>query len=268
VGGTDRRTFAPRRSGGARRRADRRKTPAAAGRSTAAAAPTGAPGDIEEELTSGEVTAADVAKVVTELGYSFDSDARWGYQTRTYDNRTNKNFGYLMVTFTRIARVGAKTDEPMLVERLVFIPGNGDPVAAALGAVDRLTAEGCSVTEIADDRGFSYAIPENWAYQLRSRNIEQVLDLHHNDRGVRDLEGVKMIDGWPHCPANPEHLEVIARPAQLSVPPLKKKATPLEAAQRDEKLKAIAEFRALIAERRTWAFRRNAGPCPQRQRAV
>ena len=55
------------------------------------------------------------------------------------------------------------------------------------------------------------------------------------------------------------HLEVIVRPAQLSVPPLKKNATPREVAERDEKLKAIAEFRALIAERRTWAFRRTAG---------
>lgn len=223
-------------------------------------APAGTDGGDGAEPTSGEVTAADVAKVVTELGYSADPDARWGYQTRTYDNRTNKNFGYLMVTFTRIPRVGAKTDQPMLVERLVLIPGNGDPVAAALDTIDRLTDDGCTITEIADDRGFSYAVPENWAYQLRSRRIEQVLDLHANDRGVRDFEGLKMIDGWPHCPNTPGHLEVIVRPAQLSVPPLKKNATPREVAERDEKLEAIAEFRALIAERRTWAFRRTAGP--------
>lgn len=103
-------------------------------------------------------------------------------------------------------------------------------------------------------------MPENWAYQLRSRRIEQVLDLPANDRGVRDFEGLKMIDGWPHCPSTLEHLEVTVRPAQLSVPPLKKNATPREVAERDEKLKAIAELRALISERRTWAFRRTAGP--------
>jgi len=49
-------------------------------------------------------------------------------------------------------------------------------------------------------------VPENWAYRLRSRNIEQVLDLHHNDRGVRDFEGVKMyrrlaaLSGHPRAP--------------------------------------------------------------------
>jgi len=41
---------------------------------------------------------------------------------------------------------------------------------------------------------------------------------------------------------------------------LRKKAPALEVAERDEKREAIAEFRALIAERRTWAFRRTAGP--------
>lgn len=168
---------------------------------------------------------------------SFDPDARWGYRTRTYDNRTDKLFGYKLVSLTRLA-----------------------PVGPALDAIDRLRGEGKAVTEIADDRGFSYALAENWAYKLRDRGIEQVLDLHQNDWGVRDFDGVKMIDGWPHCPATPEHLEVIVRPAQLSVPALKANASAVERAEHAEKQKALDEFQALIAERETWAFRRVEGP--------
>jgi len=52
----------------------------------------------------------------------------------------------------------------MLVERIAFIPANASPVSPALDAIDRLRAEGKAVTEIADDRGFSYALAENWAY--------------------------------------------------------------------------------------------------------
>jgi hypothetical protein len=59
---------------------------------------------------------------------------------------------------------------------------------------------------------------------------------------VRDFDGVKMIDGTPHCPATPEHLEVIVRPAQLSVPALKANATAVERAEHAEKEKALDEF--------------------------
>lgn len=77
---------------------------------------------------------------------------------------------------------------------------------------------------------------------------------------MRDFDGVKMIDGFPHCPAPPEHLEVIVRPAQLSVPALKVNASAVEQAEHAEKQKALDEFQALIAERETWAFRRVGGP--------
>ncbi|MDA8288949.1 MAG: hypothetical protein M0014_10995 [Actinomycetota bacterium] len=74
-----------------------------------------------------------------------------------------------------------------------------------------------------------------------------------------DFEGVKMIDGWAHCPMTPRHLEIIPRPAQLPVPKLKKNATPSERAEHAEKVHELEEFRAAIAERKTWAFRRTRG---------
>jgi hypothetical protein len=101
----------------------------------------------------GEVTDSDIAELAEETGASFDPDARWGY--RTYDNRTNKLFGYKLVSLTRLATVGSKADLPMLVERIAFMPANASPVGPALDAIDRLRGDGIKVTEIAGDRGFS-----------------------------------------------------------------------------------------------------------------
>jgi hypothetical protein len=150
----------------------------------------------------------------------------------------------------------SKADLPLLVERISLVPANASTVAPALGLIDGLLVSGTPVTELADDRGFSYALPEHWADELRARHIEQICDLHRNDHGVHDLEGVQMIDGWPHCPMTPHRLEVIPRPAQLSVSKLKKNATPTERAEHVEKVRELEAFRAAIAERKTWAFRR------------
>ena len=213
----------------------------------------------EVELNGREVADEVLAKVTEEAGYSFDVDARWGYRTRTYDYRTNKLFGFKLVSLTRLAPQDSKADLPLLVERISLVPANASTVAPALGLIDSLLESGTSVTELADDRDFSYALPEHWADELRARHMEQICDLHQNDRGAHDLEGVQMIDGWPHCPMTPRRLEVIPRPAQLSVPKLKKNATASERAEHAAKVRELEEFRAAIAERKTWAFRRTRG---------
>ncbi len=138
----------------------------------------------EVELNGREVTDEVLAKVTEETGYSFDVDARWGYRTRTYDNRTNKLFGYKLVSLTRLAPQDSQADLALLVERISLVPANASTVAPALGLIDGLLAAGTPVTELADDRGFSYALPEHWADELRARHIEQICDLHKNDRGV------------------------------------------------------------------------------------
>ena len=117
----------------------------------------------EVELNGREVTDEVLATLTAETGYSFDVDARWGYRTRTYDNRTNKVFGYKLVSLTRLAPQDSKADLPLLVERISLVPANRSTVAPALGLIDNLLAGGTPVTELADDRGFSYALPEHWA---------------------------------------------------------------------------------------------------------
>jgi hypothetical protein len=210
----------------------------------------------------GEVSDDDIAARVEEAGRSHDPDAEWGYRTKTFDNRTTSCFGYQLVAFARIQPVGWQTEEPLLTERIALVPANASVIEPSIDVLDRFSQEGRAVIELACDRGFSYAVPERWADQLRDRGVEQVLDLHANDYGVRDFEGVKMIAGIPHCPAMPEDLDDIRRPAQLSVGALKKKTTAREKAEHAAKVAALAEFTEQIAQREKYAFRRVAGPDP------
>ena len=75
--------------------------------------------------------------------------------------------------------------------------------------------------------------------------------MHAGDRGVRDHDGVAMIDGVPHCRAvmgdRFDVLERIPRPANLSAGTLKQGATAQERADHQARTGEIDAFRALIA---------------------
>ncbi len=86
-----------------------------------------------------------------------------------------------------------------------------------------------------------------------------------------------MIDGTPHCPATPDHLVTITRPAKLGVGTLPRGATAAQKADHERQRDELATFRARIAEREPYAFRRVAGPdktgkerweCPARSAKV
>jgi len=53
----------------------------------------------------------------SEAGHSYDPDARWGYRTKTFDNKTKKCFGYQLIAFTRVGAVGQEGREPLLIDR-------------------------------------------------------------------------------------------------------------------------------------------------------
>lgn len=57
-----------------------------------------------------------------------------------------------------------------------------------------------------------------WAKKIRKLGIEQVVDLHANDHGVRDYQGLRIVAGWPHCPAMSDGLIDIRRPIKLALP--------------------------------------------------
>jgi len=217
--------------------------------------------DLEEEARS-EPSPEEVATIAddAEAGRPYDPDARWGYQTKTFDKGTSFVFGYQAVALARVNYPG-----PKLVERLTLAPGNTNGVDDARDLVTAWQHElaqtnGAPLSKLLCDRGFSDALPERWKRPIAALGIEQVIDIHPTLHGVRDFKGVKMIDGTPHHPATPEHLWVINRPANLSPGTLKQDATFKERHEHAERIKAIAEFRAKIAERHAYAFRRVAGP--------
>lgn len=190
-------------------------------------------------------------------GVSFDPDARWGYRTKTYDNRTNHVFGYDLFALVAAPTLGSPPNSlPNLIHRLTLRPAGLTVVDPALNMLDDLAADGRKVTELLADRAWSYKTPDTWAEPLRARGIEPVFDLHPHDRGVRDLDGIRMVDGTPHCPAMPDDLVDVVRPATLSAGTLKRSATTAERVAHASRLDEISQFHARIAQRQQWAFRR------------
>ena len=175
-------------------------------------------------------------------------------------------FGYDVFAITAMPKPGSTgvLERPMLTERLVVAPASTDVVAPALGIFDRLAVDGRTVVEVAADRAWSYKLPDRWADELRARDIEAVLDLHPNDHGVRDYEGIRMIAGTPHCPSMPDELIKILRPANLSAGRDRPRANAAQKAERAKRVADLEQFQSQIAERETWAFR----PSPDRMRAA
>jgi len=203
-------------------------------------------------------TLAEQVNADAEPGHSYDRDARWGFRTKTFDNKSNACFGYQLIAFTRVGAVGQASREPLLTDRIVVVPANASMAAPTLGAMDRLAAQGHRVTEVIVDRGFSNLTPDNWAYPLRDRGIEQVLDLTDKDYAARDFNGVPMIAGWPHCPGMPAELEEIRRPVSLTAGTLKKCATASDRLAHHRLLLEIAAFEKKIEAREQYAFKRTS----------
>jgi hypothetical protein len=90
--------------------------------------------------------------------------------------------------------------------------------------------------------------------ELHTRGIEQVQDIHKADHGVRDHEGIRIVDGWPHCAATPLDLADIERPQCFEVAPLKKRATAEVKLNFECNTEDLAKFDAKIAEHRKYAF--------------
>lgn len=195
---------------------------------------------------------------------SFDRDAAHGYRSKTYDNRTNHCFGYHAFALVGVLPVGADpSTRPKLIDRLVLAPANASAIHPALTMIDSLRANERPIEELLSDREFSYKKSEDWARPLRERGISQVMDVHDVDRGIRDYNGIAMIDGTPHCRAvlgDREDLIRIPKPPTLSVGPLKGSDSDEGSLERKELQEEVDRFTELMNERSVAAFRRVAGP--------
>jgi hypothetical protein len=189
-------------------------------------------------------------------------DARWGHKTAK-SGEEEIFFGFDVYAWVRIQEVGAQDPYPHLVERLVVRPAASDEPDSTLPMIRRMLAGAYSIRTLIIDRAWSFKEPERWAAKLRELAIEQVVDLHKYDHGVRDYQGLRVVAGWPHCPGMPDELIDIRRPVKLTLPdgttvddlPETTGDAVESKAQRETR-----EFINRIQQRRTFATRRVAGP--------
>ena len=156
---------------------------------------------------------------------------------------------------------------PKLTYALTLRPLATDVVEPGLALLDHLIARGHAVCLVVNDRAWFYMSAERWADELRRRGIDQVFDLHSTDRGLRDFEGIGMIDGAPHCTqvleeqaachdVTVDDLAIVNRPTKLVLGPTRKRASAEELANHEKAKRELDEFNAKIAVRRLAAFRR------------
>lgn len=188
---------------------------------------------------------------------SWDRDGRWGYRTKTYDNKTKRVFGYQLHALVRVGAIGE--DVPHLVDRFAFTPGNDYGVAHTMDMFDTLDRDGTPAIEVLADRAYSNAKVHDWADQLAARGITQVLDMTSTDRGSSPHnDGYLMIDGWPHHPSIPGRLINIARPARMSLGKRPPKIRKVKLARWKKQRRLLNEFSTLIAERELYRYDRVA----------
>jgi hypothetical protein len=141
-----------------------------------------------------------------------DPDARYGVKTRK-DGERETYYGYELHASVRAPDFPGQRGFIPVIETFEVTPAGTDVVAPTLNLLDRARDLGFKVTEVLVDRHYSYKTAERWARQLIARDIRQVLDLHPHDQGFSDYDGMRFAAGWPHCPATPDHLGTIIRPA-------------------------------------------------------
>ena len=173
--------------------------------------------DLTEALD--EATTIDLAGVNEEdlkVETSHDPDARWCLKTGK-EKRFQVFFGYALHALVRVT--GPNDMGLPLVEHLAVTASTSDVVDVSLRLVDEINdryqqnpEDPGLVTDLLTDRHYNYKTVSRWLDQLRKRNIKQHIDLRKDQHGATDYNGAKMIDGWPHCPATPERLEIIERP--------------------------------------------------------
>lgn len=146
--------------------------------------------------------------------YRHDRDARWGVKTGK-DGSRQSFFGHAVHTAVQTPGSGDPPDEPRLVIRFEVTPARTDIVAPSLRILDSLDRP---IETVLADRLYNRSLPSRWWDELHDRSIWQVLDLRRDEQGFIEYQRVRWAAGWPHCPASPDHLGVIPRPAPTAPP--------------------------------------------------
>lgn len=188
----------------------------------------------------GAADGAEAAPPTTTRGSKGASDAGWGVKTAK-DGGRESYYGYQAQAWVRIPEqwgTGSQRPEPMLVERLILRAAHEDIVEPCFETMDRMLADGLKITGLAVDRHYSYKSYSRWLRRLLTMGIRQCADMHVNDQGFRDWDGIRIAAGWAHCPCTPDNLGVIKSPDV------------------DATYEEVEAFQARIGERQNYAAQR------------
>lgn len=181
------------------------------------------------------------------LQHQWDCDPREGYRSGKNLARKGTFLGWDAHFATQVPEHGGAA-EAGLIHGVALAPAGSYKAEAGLDLLDALERLGHKPEVLLVDRGYSYAQQEAWALPLAQRAVEQVLDLHPNQRGTRPgpIKGTLWVDGGLFVESLPKDLR--------SLP--------------GYSLGMTREEKALLArrydERRAYAFSSMGGPDPQR----
>jgi hypothetical protein len=133
-----------------------------------------------------------------------DPEAGWGHRRGDQPGRSDELFfGYYGSLMTMV-RDDSGPAVPELVRRVRLSSCRVDPVSSFVGVVTNATTSGVVVADVLADCGYSYKVPERFAYPLRAAGVNLVIDLHQNDRGMKGtFSGAILANGNCYCPMTP-----------------------------------------------------------------
>lgn len=145
--------------------------------------------------------------------HSLDADARDGFRSGKQMQHRNIFHGYDLHLVTDVRPLGDPEQRPPFVRSLTMTPANSSKPAAGLRAITEYDQHVAPVSTVIADRGYTTAKATKWAIPLAARLIEQVLDLHPNERGAAPgpTPGTLFIDGALFSSALPRRLRDLKR---------------------------------------------------------
>lgn len=150
---------------------------------------------------------------------AWDPDARWFHETRTHEKGTDQTFGHSMIAGVGVYDAKSPFRSLHLVQAMTLTPNGYNNPAPSLRMLDEHTSAGHELRTILADRGFSNWDVDDWANELRARDIDQIIDIHPKDSGsLPDPEtGATLSNGWPYLPWTPKRLLKITRPTRFTL---------------------------------------------------
>ena len=145
-----------------------------------------------------------------------DPEAAWGHRNSNHPARNELFFGYYLQAITAVSD---EHDPPVpeLARRMHLASCTHDPPAQIIPVLQRMHADGITITDVLADSGYAYRVPTTWALPVRALGIDLIQDLHPNDRGPHGTHhGATCHNGNLYCPATPSsllELEPLARGA-------------------------------------------------------